>query len=207
VILHSAWQINFNLSVDSFEPHIQGVSNLLDFSAKSANTAPLIFISSISAALGWLNKHPKASVPEAVTDDFDALEQIGYAESKFISENIIEKYAKASGVHAAIFRTGQIAGSLSGKGVWNKQEWFPSLVTSSKHLGALPESLGNMEVVDWVPVDLLASMMVELAEGIVCQGAKNRGRTSVYYLVNPQATSWSSLHAPVQQLAGIPQAS
>lgn len=33
VIIHNAWQVNFNLALDSFEPQIQGVRNLLEFSA------------------------------------------------------------------------------------------------------------------------------------------------------------------------------
>jgi thioester reductase-like protein len=206
VIIHSAWKVDFNLSVDSFEPQIRGVRNLLDFSARSANKAPLIFISSISAAFGWLEKHPKVMVPEAVIDDYDAPEHIGYGESKFISEHLIKKYAAASGVNAAIFRTGQIAGSLSGKGIWNKQEWFPSLMTSSKHLGAVPETLGSMEVVDWIPADLLASIMLELTEEVVHKSSQEKGTTSVYNLVNPKAIVWSSLCSPVQQLAGISRA-
>jgi thioester reductase-like protein len=206
VIIHSAWKVDFNLSVDSFEPQIKGVRNLLDFSAKSANKAPLIFISSISAAFGWLEKHPKAMVPEAVMDDYDAPEQMGYGESKFISEHLIKKYAAVSGVNAAIFRTGQIAGSLSGKGIWNKQEWFPSLMTSSKHLGAIPETLGSMEVVDWIPADLLASIMLELTEEVVHKSSQEEGTTSVYNLVNPKASTWSALCSPVQQLSGIPRA-
>lgn len=205
MLIHSAWQVDFNLTVESFEPQIRGVRNLLDFTAKSAYKAPLISISSISTALNWLDQHPNSKVPEAVINDFDAPEQIGYGESKFVSEHIIERYAKAAGINAAIFRTGQIAGSLSGKGVWNKQEWFPSLVTSSKHLSLLPETLGGMEVVDWVPVDLLASVMIELTENIIRQSSKASGTTSVYNLVNPQATTWSDLCTPVQHLAGIPQ--
>jgi hypothetical protein len=36
------------------------------------------------------------------------------------------------------------------------------MVASSKYLGVLPESLGNMEVVDWIPVDVLSEVMTEL---------------------------------------------
>ncbi|TVY80570.1 Non-canonical non-ribosomal peptide synthetase FUB8 [Lachnellula suecica] len=205
VIIHTAWQVDFNLNIDSFEPQIKGLRNLLDFSAKSANKATLIFMSSISAALGWLEKNPEALVPEAIINDTDAPEQMGYAESKYVTERLIEKFATASGINAAIFRTGQIAGSLSGNRVWNKQEWFPSLISSSKHLGVLPESLGSMEIIDWVPVDLMASMVVQLTDRMIRKSSRADGETTVYNLVNPRPTTWSKLCTPIQKLSGIPR--
>lgn len=152
VVIHNAWPVNFNLALDSFEPQIRGVRNLLDFSAQSAHRAPLIFVSSISTVHRWMEMHPDEVVPEAVLNDFDAPEWMGYSESKFVSEQLVQAFSRASGVATAIMRNGQIAGPLKGNGVWNKHEWLPSIVTSSKHLGVLPETLGSLEVVDWIPV-------------------------------------------------------
>jgi thioester reductase-like protein len=200
VVMHNAWQVNFNLALDSFEPQIRGVRNLLDFSAHSAHKAPAVFVSSISTAHKWMELHPDEVVPEAVLDDFNAPEQIGYSESKFICEHVVQQFSRSSGIPSAIMRTGQIAGPLKGNGVWNKQEWLPSIVTSSKHLGALPETLGTFEAVDWIPVDVLASIMVELVESTLQQNAM---RTTVYNLVNPVSTTWSTLAPHAQKLAGI----
>jgi hypothetical protein len=77
-------------------------------------------------------------------------------------------------------RTEQIAGPLKSHGVWTRQEWLPSIIASSKYLGILPETLGTLETVDWIPVDLLASIMAELVKTTT---QKNETLTMVYNLV------------------------
>ncbi|KUJ09297.1 uncharacterized protein LY89DRAFT_690344 [Mollisia scopiformis] len=203
VIIHSAWKVDFNLTLESFEPQIQGVRNLLDFSTKSTKRTPVIFISSISTALNWLDINPSETVPEEIIQDFAAPEKIGYGESKFVSEHVLDNYSNTTGLTTAVLRTGQIAGPLTEKGFWNKQEWFPSLVASSKYLGALPATLGSMEVLDWIPVDLLSSIMIELTEQILEQDDRGTSQTSVYNLVNPKAITWSEVRTDVQNFVGV----
>jgi thioester reductase-like protein len=204
IIIHSAWRVDFNLTIESFEPQIHGVRNLLELSSKSQRRPPLVFISSISTAFSWLEKHSGAKVPKATLHDFNAPEEVGYSESKFVSELLVERFAKESGITTAIFRTGQIAGSLFKKGSWNKQEWFPSIVASSKHLNVLPRTLGSMETIDWIPVDLLSTIMVELIGQLLHKNSTD-GEAHVYNLVNPKATSWSNLLPEFQGLSGIKQ--
>ncbi|KAF8859904.1 acetyl-CoA synthetase-like protein [Acephala macrosclerotiorum] len=199
VIIHSAWKVDFSLMLESFEPQIKGVRNLLDLGAKSAKRAPVIFISSISSGLNWLHNHPSEALPEDVIQEIDAPEQLGYGESKFVGEHLLSRYSDATGLTTAVFRTGQIAGPLTDKGVWNKHEWFPSLVASSEHLGALPETLGNMEVLDWVPIDVLSAIMLELVGKVI----DRQGHISVYNLVKPRTTTWSEIRQDVQESAGI----
>ncbi|KAF4632064.1 hypothetical protein G7Y89_g6066 [Cudoniella acicularis] len=204
-IIHCAWQVDFNLSLESFQPHIQGVQNLLDFSSKSTNKAPLVFISSISTALSMISRDPSAIVPEAVISEFEAPEKIGYAESKFVSEHLISQFSKASGVNAAIFRTGQISGPSKGGGLWNRNEWFPSLMTSSKYLGAIPSALGYFEALDWIPVDLLSSVIMELTSSVLERTEHEKGDTTVYNLVNPKVVTWSSIIHEVARLCDVPR--
>jgi len=173
---------------------------LLDFGARSAHQAPLIFISSVSTAQGWSESHPNEEVPEEVLDDFDAPERLGYAESKFICEHLIQEFSTSSGISSVIMHVGQIAGPLKETGIWNKNEWLPSIITSSKHLGILPQSLVSLEVIDWIPVDVLASKIVELVQNNLNQMGSN---TKVYNLVNPRSTTWSALAPYVQTLTGI----
>lgn len=47
---YSAWKVNFNISVASFEPDIQGARNLVDLAISSPYTkAPtIVFVGSIS---------------------------------------------------------------------------------------------------------------------------------------------------------------
>jgi thioester reductase-like protein len=53
-------------------------------------------------------------VPEAVPDDFDAPEEIGYAESKFVWEHLVQNFSRSSGIPSAILRTGRIADRWKG---------------------------------------------------------------------------------------------
>ncbi|KAL2062092.1 hypothetical protein VTL71DRAFT_6358 [Oculimacula yallundae] len=203
IVMHTAWQVDFNLSMESFEPQIRGVRNFLDFSCKSANKAPLLFVSSISAALQWRDRNPSDKIPEDIISEFEAPEQIGYGESKYVSEHLLDKYAAASDITTAVLRTGQIAGPVLDGGLWNKQEWLPSIIASSKHLGVLPESLGAMDVVDWVPVDLLSTIIVEIAEQVVARKCQTSRGTTVYNLVNPEVTTWTTLLPAVKESLGI----
>lgn len=61
---------------------------------------------------------------------------MGYGESKYVAEQLLEKAGKISGVSAAICRIGQLAGPVVKGGIWNTQEWLPSVsfprVLSSK---------------------------------------------------------------------------
>lgn len=206
VVIHCAWKVDFNLSIESFEPQVLGVRNLLNFSFDSRYKAPLTFISSISTVLEWQSNHPGEKVPSAVVHDFDAPEYVGYGESKYISERLLEEFSRNSGISTAVFRTGQIAGPISTKGSWNKQEWLPSLIASSKYLHVLPESLSSFEVIDWIPVDVLSDIMVDLV-GEILKSRQGEGKTHVYNLVNPKAATWSNLLPTVQETLGITETS
>lgn len=163
-IIHNAWKVDFNHTIESFEKgHIAGTRHLIDLSRKCTYRAPILFISSISTALHWMQKNPGQIVPELIIEDLDSPEFLGYGESKYVSERLIEAHSSSSGFTSSVLRVGQIAGPvLSTAGIWNLQEWFPSLLASSKHLGLLPNSLGTMNNISWVPVDILARIIVQL---------------------------------------------
>lgn len=57
-------------------------------------------------------------------------------ESKWVGERILEQAAEETTLRPVIVRAGQICGGINGQ--WNTTEWFPTLVKSSLHLGALP---------------------------------------------------------------------
>ncbi len=54
---------------------------------------------------------------------------MGYAESKYVGELLLEASAEKCGVPAVICRVGQLAGPVTKKdgGMWSKQEWLPSV--------------------------------------------------------------------------------
>ncbi|KAI0195467.1 hypothetical protein F4808DRAFT_327585 [Astrocystis sublimbata] len=196
--IHNAWPVNFNIPTESFEPHIRSVRNIGDFAARSAKRVAVVFISSIGTADRWDAK--AGTVPEARLEDL-SLPSGGYGRSKMVGSLVLEDVARGGAdFPAAIIRVGQIAGPQAEAGVWNKQEWLPSIVASSLHLGALPRSLGSMERVDWTPVEGIAGMVLDVA------GVAHRVRPGdvegYYHGVNPEATTWGELVSAVQEYYG-----
>lgn len=193
-ILHNAWSVNFNLSLQSFQPHIHGVRNFIDFSTNSAHNASIFFISTIGTAMGWPAAH-EGNMPEEIVDDWSLPQQMGYAESKYISERLLDEASRVSGMPIAICRVGQVAGPTSGKGLWREGEWFPSLIRTSFNLGIIPTDLGPMEMVDWIPVDLLAKSLTELF--LQRPNDPSQLTCPVYHLVNPKKTTYNALLASI----------
>jgi len=196
-IIHSAWKVNFNHSLESFEPvHIRGVRNLVDLQIQSPREPRIVFISSTSSVSRWPtlgdNKGP---IPDDFITDFDAAQFMGYGESKHVAEHILHDVGEKAGVPSTILRVGQIAGPLSSKGVWNEDEWVPALIKSSKALRCLPSGIPD---VDWIPVDSLASIIIELtlSAPLEVKGA------SFFNLVNPHATAWKTLLETLREHLG-----
>ena len=171
-IIHNAWDVNFNRPLSAFvKPHIAGVRYLIDLCLSSPKNLNFLFISSTSAID---NRHHEVEVsrnahhiPETVPSTWSSAQNMGYAQSKLIAERLIEHAALIAGLRARICRVGQIAGPTAGKGKWKEREWFPSLIASSVRLRKVPERLGEaLDMVDWVPVDSVAKIMVELLDAV-----------------------------------------
>ncbi|KAL9583368.1 MAG: hypothetical protein Q9203_005113 [Teloschistes exilis] len=213
-IIHNAWEVNFNLPLASFEiPHLLGVRQLIDFSTRSTKGASILYVSSVGSSMNWSPKGP-GIVPECIFDDPSVSLPMGYAQSKHIAERILDQAAKVAGLRTTVCRVGQVAGPLSRSGVWNRREWLPRLVASSKYLRKIPVSLGPSTNIDWIPVDILSHVLVELmvnsasleedhcVQGNGCssqhecgaEGKRDRKASSiVYHAVNPRPTTWSTL--------------
>jgi len=190
-IIHNAWPVNFNFSLAAFKPHLLGVINIITLAATAQSSPSVLFISSISS-IANLEKRP---LPEEVVTDVLAPLPMGYAESKYLAEHIFDYAAhKIPSLAIGVARVGQIAGPVNRPGLWNKQEWFPSLALSSLHLGMIPESLGNSAnaEVDWVPIDLLAITLVELSNNHPTNKQENGG-AKFFHPMNPQPMLSASL--------------
>ncbi|PQE15461.1 NRPS-like enzyme protein [Rutstroemia sp. NJR-2017a BVV2] len=187
-IIHSAWPVNFNISLDTFEPHLQGIINLLSFVSTARQHISLLFISSISS----ISSLESTVVPEKIIKDTSAPLPMGYAESKFIAENILDyasKQEKLKNVDLKVARVGQIAGPAYTSGVWNKSEWMPSMVVTSFHMGFIPSDLGSEKMkLDWVPIDILSSSLVDISFNKVPDS-----NIRVFHPVNQSPTTWATL--------------
>ena len=199
--IHNAWTVDFNLTVSSFEPHLAGVRNIAEFCAQSTHGARLLFESSIASVGNFNAVQPGAgAVPEVFLADHELPQPQGYGESKHVAAHIIDAASKALGIQSAVVRVGQLAGPRGdGKGVWNKREWVPSLIATSKAMGVLPESLGPLSAVDWVPIDAAAGVVVELMFEMF---ASEASEMRVWNLTNPNLVDWSALAASVQEFYG-----
>lgn len=128
-IIHSQWQVDFNMSVRSFEEHISGVANLSELSALANHNVRLIFTSSVGVVEHW---HAPGPVPEAAIKDL-ACAGMGYGESKLISERLLVAAGNVSGVESVSLRLGQIAGPvLRDQGHWNRKEWVHAVGSQTK---------------------------------------------------------------------------
>ncbi|RYP68643.1 hypothetical protein DL769_005480 [Monosporascus sp. CRB-8-3] len=200
-VIHNAWQVNFNLSIDSFASHIATVRRLIDFSSQSRFGAQLFFISSISAVGKYratTGRTDDDGIPERIIEDWRVPEAMGYGQSKLVSERLLNAASREANIPTVVCRLGQVAGPTTAAGIWPKQEWLPSLIASSKYLGKLPASLGRMETIDWIPVDVLGRSIVELAtttenSTMRASTSEKTGGAAVFHFVNPQRTTWANL--------------
>jgi thioester reductase-like protein len=199
-IIHNAWTVNFNLSLSTFaSTNIVGLGTLIQFCAESTNRIQIFFVSSIGTVVNWRQAGYQGAVPEEIIDDPETAEHQGYAQSKWISEHLLYTAHKRSGIDVCCLRVGQIAGPVGMiKGAWNNKEWFPLFLTSCKSLGMIPNALPLSNSIDWIPVDILADVVVELVQ----RGVHDQG-SQVYNLVNPSTSTWEDLNSVVHRgLAG-----
>ncbi|KAI1379850.1 putative NRPS-like enzyme [Hypoxylon crocopeplum] len=190
LVIHNAWPVNFNLGLPAFRQQLAGLVNLFALSAAAAHAMRIVFISSVSAVGG--RAADAGPAPEAVLEALDTPFASGYARSKFISERLCDTAARHLEVPVAVARVGQVAGPVRRPGLWNRSEWLPSLVISSmQQLGCLPNSVGpQFSEVDWMPSDLLADVIVELASQ---PSPVTEPGAVVFNLRNPNTTTWNAL--------------
>lgn len=202
-VIHNAWPVNFNIPIESFEPFLAGVRYIGDFAATASKRVAVTFISSIAVADRWhAQERGNTKVPETRLEDM-SLPSGGYGRSKMVGSLIIEDAASqdAGDFPYAIVRVGQVAGPLAEQGMWNRQEWLPSIIASSLYLNALPKNLGAMDRVDWTPAEAIAKLVLE-AGGVTRVMPQASDINGYYHGVNPHETKWESLAAAVQQFYG-----
>jgi thioester reductase-like protein len=198
IFIHSAWSVNFNLSLSSYEAtHIAGTRHVVDFASESVHKSSITFVSSIASVGNWGSVVQDGSaVPESTATLFNrsiALPQ-GYGESKHVAAKILATASQCLGIQTAIVRASQLAGpsAQAGGAPWNRHEWLPSLVHASKAMKKLPKTLGTMEQVDWVPMDVAAATVVDIATAPASE------RTRVYHLANPHKTTWNQIYPVIK---------
>lgn len=144
-IVHNAWPMDFRRSLSSFEPQIQTVRRLVILcedcheQQRLLPSPRLLFTSSI--AVGARNSSGR--LPEVPILDPSTTANMGYAQAKWVCEQILTEAAKTRSdlLHPSIVRLGQLAGGMV-SGVWNTNEHFPAILKASQIIGSLPELNG-----------------------------------------------------------------
>ncbi|KAK7745764.1 putative secondary metabolism biosynthetic enzyme [Cytospora paraplurivora] len=198
VIIHNAWKVDFNHSLDTFEEvHIRGVRNLINFSAGSPMHPRIVFVSSISSVGDWHAVDPQVGdIPESLPPTLAAAQPNGYAESKAVAEHILAEAAQESGLDVSILRVGQIAGPAAPRNgaKWPETEWFPLMIKTAKSTRKIPDGQA-FGYIDWIPVDLLSSIIWELSTVSHPAGDEQHylGSLQIFHLVNPEPRSWADI--------------
>ncbi|KAJ7656866.1 putative aminoadipate reductase [Mycena polygramma] len=189
-IIHNAWNLDFNKSLSSFEPHAKGTRNLIDLALQSPNEAGVrfLFTSSIASAQGWDQK--LGPFPEELQLDANVAVGNGYGESKYASERILA----ASGLDATSFRIGQVCGSAS-NGSWSTTDWVPSIVKSSIALGNFPSDPSS--VVAWLSPEAVSHAIVDAA-------LSTEKPPFAINLVHPRPVPWDRVMSAIAGDAQLP---
>lgn len=153
-IFHCAWDVNFNRSLADFEDiELRGLADILTFAMDCDHHVDFHFVSSIATVGRWGTKYKfDNGVPESIVEDAALVPLQGYAEAKNVAERVSAIAAsRCSGITVTTYRVGQLGGPTTGKGSWNRTEWLPALIATSKALREIPKTLGQIPI-NWIPV-------------------------------------------------------
>ncbi|KAF8577132.1 NAD(P)-binding protein [Ramaria rubella] len=187
-IIHTAWQVDFNLSLMSFESAIGGVRRMIDLALKSPHATPpsIMFTSSVGTV------KPSADIPpvaEGPVTDLALVDASGYGESKWVSERILWTGGQATALQPVVVRVGQLSGGPNGS--WNVKEWFPALISASQVVGGLPENAG---LVSFLPIHVAASTLIEL----------RHTSNQFAHLVHPRPVTWTLIIQLIASALDVP---
>ncbi|RAL12493.1 acetyl-CoA synthetase-like protein [Aspergillus homomorphus CBS 101889] len=189
-VMHCAWSVNFNWSLESFEAScIAGTRHLLDLclNVRSSNPARFSFCSSVSTVA----RTPGNWVPETLPESLSYAQGMGYAQSKLVTEHVVNRAARVTGMTARVLRSGQIIADTV-HGIWNATEAIPMMFQTAETIGALPQL---DDLLSWTPVDVLAASVIDLTLAPVANDVLN--------VTNPNLNHWGKDLLPLLRQAGL----
>lgn len=182
-VIHNGWPVNFVMSVDSFQPVLEGTVQLMNLAGQSLGrrSPRFLFSSSISVALA----SPDEVIPETILDTLDNTHELGYAHSKWVVENLCRDAESliGGGFQSVVMRIGQMVGDRS-KGLWNETEAPPLMIKSAQTLGCLPEGLDDLY---WLPVDVAGFIAAQLTTIPFSEGCV------LVHVVSDEPTPWKQV--------------
>ncbi|KAJ7096117.1 hypothetical protein C8R44DRAFT_813206 [Mycena epipterygia] len=187
-IVHNAWQVNFNISLSTMEPLVTATRQLIDFALTSPHPSPprLLFVSTAGV---FRNLNGEGTALERPISDARVSVGLGYAESKWVAEKVLETAAQMTTLAPVIVRPGQLSGASNG--AWNTNEWFPVLLRSSQLLGHLPTISGR---ISWIPIHHAGKALVEMRDS----------QKRHMHLSHPHPVPMADILSPLSEILGIP---
>ncbi len=189
LILHNGTLVNFLYPYSKLKAaNVGGTRRIIALAQK--RRVPVHYVSTIATLSGF-----GAIGQRHVTEDTALAypEQIcmGYPQSKWVAEVILQKAAKA-GLPVSIYRPYEITGAQR-TGVWNTETAIPAMFKMIVESGVAPDV--DLPL-DFVPVDYLANAIVHIATRRADSG-------KVYHLTNPRPTLLGSMTERLRR-AGYP---
>ncbi|KAF5367566.1 hypothetical protein D9758_003797 [Tetrapyrgos nigripes] len=182
-VIHNAWPVNFNLSIDSFDEYIGGSLNLMNLCLQSPFSEPASFY--VSSSISSRQGSPDVTCSEDYADSPSTAGGTGYAQSKWVVEELCQRAAESAGLPVGVFRIGQMVGDTV-NGVWNETEAWPLMFKSVDAVGALPLLDENPS---WLPVDFAGRAIAEIVTR-----DQLPSNSEVYHIVNPNTSaSWADI--------------
>ncbi|KIR43110.1 L-aminoadipate-semialdehyde dehydrogenase [Cryptococcus deuterogattii 99/473] len=184
-VIHNAWPVNFVLSIESYNEHIGGATNLLNLTLKSPKTIKPAFF--FSSSVGTRQGQTELVVGEDFPESPETAHALGYGRSKWVVEKIMERAGKETKARCGVLRIGQLAGDTE-NGVWNETEAWPLMFKTVDVIQALPML---DEKPSWLPVNQAAATISEIVTSISISSIPSSAE--VYHVLNPYLGSWSDI--------------
>lgn len=132
---------------------------------------------------------------------------MGYAQSKWVAEQLLASAAAQAEIPVRIARLGQVCGD-SVEGLWNPAEAIPTIVRTAVTQGVLPGEEEVDEELQWLPADVAGEAIVDVAVYEDDEDGDDDGEESrllqVFNLVNSTfPLFWNRDFLPFLRRAGL----
>ncbi|GAA4855998.1 amino acid adenylation domain-containing protein [Saccharopolyspora rosea] len=179
LVLHSGAQVNFVYPYRALRAaNVDGTRSVVRLAAP--RRVPVHFLSTIAVVAGFGTAGVRRVAEDTPLDHADRL-TLGYAESKWVAEKVLQEAAE-EGLPVAIHRPYEITGDQR-SGVCNTETAICSLFKTVADTGLAPDIPLPM---DFVPVDYVAEAVLRVATG---RPATRR----VYHLTNPRPARFADV--------------
>lgn len=184
LVIHSGGTVNFIYPYAEMKAaNVDGTYDLLRLAATQG--IPFHHVSTMAVVAGHGVAGTHTISEDAPLDHLDHL-GVGYAESKWVAEHLVQNAAKA-GLPVAIYRAADVSGHSS-RGTWNTTTEMCCMKRFIRDIGAIPHAELPM---DYTPVDIFADALVHIATHEPADGR-------VYHLTNPHKSHISLLQERLQ---------